>query len=262
MDTPPPQIPQASASTNPAKLTFWLGITTGIAIISTVGFLALLTKVGPGSTTTKSAAATTNTNAAAAAPTNTDTTAPAAGPVKTVSKDEHIRGGSNPDVYVIEYSDFECPFCKQHEPSIQQALKEFGDKIAVVYRNYPLSFHANAEKEAEASECVAELGGNDAYWKFNDAIYERTTSNGTGFALTALGPLAKEVGVNQSKFQTCLDSGKYAEKIQTDISEGTAAGVSGTPTTFIVKKDGTSQSISGAVPYAQIKQAIQTALGA
>ena len=115
-------------------------------------------------------------------------------------------------------------------------------------------------KEAEASECVNELGGAEKFWKFGDAIYERTTSNGTGFALTALAPLAKEVGVNEKKFQECLDSGKYATKVQSDETDGTAAGVSGTPTTFIVKKDGSATLLSGAVPYAQLKAAIDTAL--
>ena len=130
---------------NPAKLTFWLGITTGIAIISTVGFVALLLKVGPGSSSTKNVAAVTNTNAAAAADTNTNP-AQAAGPVKPVSNSDHIRGAKDPQVYLVQYSDFECPFCKSFEPSIQQAMQEYGDKIAEVYRHYPLSFHANAQK--------------------------------------------------------------------------------------------------------------------
>jgi len=260
--TPPQEgAPSNQTGANQAKLTFWLGITTGIAIISTVGFVALLFRVGPGSDTTKKvAAATSNTNAAPAAADTNTAPAQAAGPVKAVSDSDHIRGAKDPQVYLVQYSDFECPFCKSFQPNVQQAMQEYGDKIAEIYRHYPLSFHANAQKEAEASECVNELGGADKFWKFGDAIYERTTSNGTGFALTALAPLAKEVGVNEKKFQECLDSGKYATKVQTDETDGTAAGVSGTPTTFIVKKDGSAKLVSGAVPYAQLKAAIDAAL--
>ena len=84
--------------------------------------------------------------------------------------------------------------------------------------------HQNAEKEAEAAECVAQLGGNTASWNFSDKIYQRTTSNGTGFALTALGPSAKEVGVDQKKFQDCLDSGKNAKLVADEQAGGEAAG--------------------------------------
>jgi protein-disulfide isomerase len=244
---------------NPAKLTFWLGITTGIAIISTVGFVALLFRTGPGSdATAKVAAGTANTNAAAET-VPADPSQPS-GPVKAVSDDDHIRGDKDAEVFLVQYSDFECPFCKSFFPTLQQARQEYGDKVAEVFRHYPLSFHANAQKQAEASECVNELGGSDKFWEFSDAIFERTASGGTGLALTALGPLAKEIGVNETKFQECLDSGKYASKVQTDLTEGTAAGVSGTPTTFVVKKDGSAKLVSGAVPYAQLKQAIDAAL--
>src|SRR4030042_5019593 len=99
---------------------------------------------------------------------------------KLTDKD-HIRGSLQADIVLVEYSDLECPFCKTFHPSMLQIQKDYGDKVAWVYRHYPLSFHQNAQKESEASECVAELGGNEAFWKYIDAIYERTTSNGTGF---------------------------------------------------------------------------------
>ncbi len=198
---------------------------------------------------------------AAAAPSAAGTTGQSAGPAKPVGKDDHVRGGKNPKVYLVEYSDFECPFCKRFHPTMQQALQEYGDKIAWVYRHYPLSFHANAPKEAEATECANELGGSDKFWAYTDKIFERTTSNGTGFALDALVPLAKEIGLNESKFKSCLDSGKYADHVNQDVTEGTSAGVSGTPTTFVVTADGkTLTSFPGAVPYEQIKPGIDQAL--
>jgi len=177
------------------------------------------------------------------------------GPVKPFQTADHWRGAKNAKVTLIEYSDFECPFCKRHAPTMDQVLKDYPNDVRVVFRHYPLSFHQNAQKQAEASECIAELGGNDAFWKFHDLIFERTTANGTGFALTALAPLAKEIGVDSTKFQKCLDSGKYAAKILQEQQEGGSAGVEGTPATFV---NGTL--VSGAVPYAQFKSMIDAAL--
>jgi protein-disulfide isomerase len=185
---------------------------------------------------------------------------PAAGKVKAVTAADHIRGNKDAKVTLIEYSDFECPFCKNFQSTISDLTKTYGDKIRLVYRHYPLPFHANAQKEAEASECVAQLGGNDSFWKFSDAIYQRTTSNGTGFALDALGPLAAEVGVNQQQFQSCLDSGKYEKLVKDSITEGQTAGVQGTPSTFIVDSKGKNELVVGAQPIDAFKTVIDKAL--
>lgn len=181
----------------------------------------------------------------------------AAGKVKPVSKDDHVRGAKNPDITMIEYSDLECPFCKRFHPTALQLMKEFDGKIAWVFRHFPLSFHANAQKEAESAECVAELGGADKYWKFIDTIFERTAAGGNGFALDALGGLAKEVGVDEQKFKKCLDSGKYAARTQQDTSDAQAAGVDGTPGTILVRKDGKTRLVPGAVPYEELKAAVE-----
>ncbi|TSC76818.1 MAG: hypothetical protein G01um101431_1, partial [Parcubacteria group bacterium Gr01-1014_31] len=174
-----------------------------------------------------------------------------------VSKTDHIKGDfSKADVFLIEYSDMECPFCKRFHPTMEQVVQTYGTKVAWVYRHFPLSFHANAQKEAEASECVAELGGNTAFWKFTDLIYERTTSGGTGFALADLPALARESGVNEAKFKSCLDSGKYAQKVQQDMTEGQQAGVTGTPGTVLLTRSGETRIISGAQPFEQVKTTI------
>lgn len=177
--------------------------------------------------------------------------------IAPVTDNDHIRGNKNAKITLVEYSDLECPFCKTFHPTMQQAMDTYGDQVRWLYRHYPLSFHANAQKEAEASECVADLGGDDKFWEFIDRIFERTTGNGTGFALTALGPLAEEIGVNQAQFQSCLDIGKYAAKVTENLSKHQF----GTPATFIIDSKGnTSENLGGAIPFAQLKQAIDTAL--
>lgn len=187
---------------------------------------------------------------------------PTTGKVTPISDEDHIRGNENAEVSIVEYSDLECPFCKTFHPTAKAVFEQYGDKVNWVYRHYPLSFHANAQIEAEASECVADQGGDEAFWSFVDKIFERTTANGTGFALDKLGPLAAEVGVNQGEFQKCLDSGKFTKKVQDQFAEGSTAGVSGTPTTFIVKdgEEENSAMIVGAQPKESLTAAIDKAL--
>lgn len=242
------------------KLTFLFGLISGVVVAAIIIGVLIVPKLysnaskGGGTTPSPSVAAT-----APSAATGGD--AAPAGNIKAIGNDDHVRGGKDPQLYLVEYSDFECPFCKRFHPTMQQALQEYGDKVAWVYRHFPLSFHANAQKEAEASECANELGGNDAFWKYTDKIFEQTTSNGTGFALDRLVPLAQELGLNESEFKSCLDSGKYANHVTEDINDGTQAGVNGTPTTILVDQDGkTIASIPGAVPYDQVKPAIDQAL--
>lgn len=183
--------------------------------------------------------------------------APTAGPLPKLTKDDHIRGAKNPKLAIVEYSDLECPFCKQFHPTMKQIMDTYKDDVQWVYRHYPLSFHANAQKESEASECAWDQGGNDAFWKYIDAIYERTTTNGTGFALDKLAPLAVEIGLDEGKFKECLDSGKFTKKVQEEEAGGTSAGVSGTPGSIVLNiKTGETQMIPGAVPFDQAKTII------
>jgi len=251
----------------PAKTAFFSGLVAGIMAFATIGFILLLiggtdlSKLSFGGNgggvfgAKKPVAANTNGNANTNAPANKLDQLP------PITKDDHVRGDlTKAKVAMVEYSDYECPYCKQFHTTMQDVVKAYGTDVAWIYRYFPLSFHQNAEKEAEAAECVAQLGGNDAFWKFTDAIYSRTTSNGTGFALTALGPLAKEVGVDQKKFQDCLDSGKNAKLVADEQAGGEAAGISGTPGTIIITKEGKSDMINGAQSLATVKSQIDALL--
>lgn len=239
-----------------------VGLVGGLMTLCTLGFFVLLSKeMGAGTLF----AANNDTYNLPSNPTpqpvqpSNNQPAPAAAMPALTNKD-HIRGDKNAPVTLVVYSDYECPFCKTFHPTTVQALQKYAGKLKMVFRHYPLPFHTNAAKEAEAAECVAELGGNDAFWKFTDKIFERTTSNGNGIALDALPSIAAEVGVNQSKFKSCLDSGKYASAIQDSMDKAGAAGVNGTPGSFLVAKDGSTQLISGAVPLSQLQSAIEAAL--
>lgn len=177
-------------------------------------------------------------------------------------QNDHIRGDlAKAKVAVIEYSDFECPFCKRHHPTMKQVMDAYKGDVVWVYRHFPLSFHANAQKEAEASECANELGGNDAFWKYTDAVFDRTTAGGDGFPLENLAPLAKEIGLNEAKFKNCLDSGKYAKRVRDEMDAGAAAGVQGTPGNFVLNlKTKESKEVSGAQPFSAFQSEIDAAL--
>ncbi|MBI3955506.1 DsbA family protein, partial [Candidatus Gottesmanbacteria bacterium] len=188
-------------------------------------------------------------------------TQPTLADIPKISDQDHVRGDRNSRIALIEYSDLECPFCKKFHPTAQQALDTYKGQLMWVYRHFPLAFHQNAHKESEASECVASLGGNDAFWKYIDAIYERTTANGTGFALDKLAPLAAEVGVNQAKFTDCFDKGTFVKKVDDEISAGSQAGINGTPGNILMDtKTGKTVVIPGAVPFEQLKSGIDSLL--
>lgn len=232
------------------KLTFVFGVISGVAataLIALILFMSTGTSAGKGKSVV--------------ANTNTGTEQPTFGDVRAVSDDDIIRGNKDADIKLIAYTDLECPYCKRFHPVMQEVLKEYGDKVAWVYRQFPLSFHANAQKEGEAALCVSKLGGDDAYWDFIDQLFNRTTSNGTGFALENLPALAKEVGVNEAKFKSCLDGGEMASRVSDEMADGSQGGATGTPTTFIVGKDDkTITGIPGAYTFEQVKATLDQVL--
>ncbi len=176
--------------------------------------------------------------------------------VEVVAED-HLRGDSNAKVVLVEYTDFECPFCQRFHATMEEVMTEYGNDVAWVLRHYPLPFHANAQKASEAAECVAEIGGNDAFWAFSDLYFETTDGSGTGVAVEEMGALAGKVGVDVGAVQECVDSGRMAEKVQAQMDAGSAAGVTGTPGTYVVTKDGAQELIPGALPTAEVREIIQ-----
>lgn len=186
---------------------------------------------------------------------------PTAADVEKLSEGDHVRGDRNARVLMIEYSDLECPFCKSFHPTAQKALSEYSGKIAWVYRHFPLDpIHSKADKEAEAAECAAEQGGNDAFWKFVDKVFEVTPSN-NGLDPAQLPQIATQIGLDGNKLKSCLDSGKMAQKVESQYQGGVKAGVNGTPTSFLLDtKTGKSNKVAGAYPYDQLKPQIDSML--
>jgi protein-disulfide isomerase len=141
--------------------------------------------------------------------------------VRPVSDKDHIYGNPSAEITLIEYSDFECPFCKRFHPTAKQLVDKSSGGVNWVYRHFPLGFHnPGAQKQAEASECAAKLGGNDAFWLYTDHIYARTRSNGNGFPVENLVPLAKEIGLDGGQFRRCLESGEMTAKVKADYQMG------------------------------------------
>ena len=181
--------------------------------------------------------------------------------VLPVAPDDHIRGDKTAQIALIEYSDFECPFCKRFHSTAQQVVDEYAGQVMWVYRHFPLVFHQNALLEAEASECAAELAGNEGFWKYADMIYERTASNGTSFTKEQLVELAVEQEIDKTQFSNCLQSGRHTQAIKDEMDAGAQAGVTGTPGNILLNtKTGATRLISGAVPFEELKKTIDEML--
>ena len=162
--------------------------------------------------------------------------------------DDPVLGDKNAPITIVEFSDYECPFCKRHfDETLPQLVKNYVDtgKVKIVYRDFPLSFHdPMATKEAIAANCAREQGGDKKYFEFHDEIFKRTTSNGNGLNDEKIQTIASDLGLNTSKFSTCLSNQAHTDEVIKDIADGTAAGASGTPT-FVVGKTTLNGKVDG-----------------
>lgn len=236
------------------RTSFFLGLTSGVAgtsVLALVGlFVLLFAGQGQGIGSTNAGAVNNNVNAVANTNQGAGEVAAPAADVPAVTSDDHVWGSENAKVTLIEYSDFECPYCASHKGTIDQVLQNYGDKVRVIFRHYPLSFHPEAEKAAEASECAAEQG---KFWEMHDKIF--AANNAGTMSVAKWKEEAKNLKLNTNKFNDCLDSGKYASNISDEAASGAAAGVEGTPATFV-----NGELVSGALPYDQFKQIIDSKL--
>lgn len=180
-----------------------------------------------------------------------------------ITSKDHIIGDPNALIKIVVYSDMECPFCKRFHSTMQQIMEEYGKdgKVAWIYRHFPLdSLHSKARTEAVASECSNELGGNDAFWKYADRFFELTPSNNQTDIAAVLPQIALEIGLDETKFNSCLASKKYDKHIQDDLDNATATGGNGTPWSIVITANGKKYPLSGAQPYETVKQLVELGL--
>lgn len=172
---------------------------------------------------------------------------------KVLEDDDSVLGEKKAKVTIVEFSDYECPFCGRfHQQTLPQIRENYikTGKVKLIYRDFPLGFHAQAQKAAEAAECAGE---ENKYYEMHDKLFTDGVQGGP----ESFKKFAADIGLNTAKFNDCLDSGKMAAETQKDQSDGAQYGVTGTPGFFI-----NGQLVSGAQPYQVFQQAIEQALAA
>lgn len=247
----------------PPHILFWGGLVGGILAVCTIGFFILLGMMVGGKSFGafggSGAGQFAENNGAPTQQPSNNQQPPAPGFKKpaAVSGEDHIFGNRNAKVTLVEFSDYQCPFCQRVHQTLERIVNESGGKVRWVYRHFPLeSIHPMAQKAAEASECVASLRGNDAYWKYASELFAKQSS----LSESMLADVAVGVGVNKTAFETCLKSGKFASKVKGMQRDGEQSGVEGTPATFVLAGDGSFEVVPGAQPFENIKQIVDRAL--
>jgi len=165
--------------------------------------------------------------------------------------DDSVKGDSNAPVTIVEFSDYECPYCERFYSQTLKLIEEkYIDtgKVKFVYRDFPLSSHQNAQKAAEAAECSGDQG---MYYEMHDKLFEMGVSGG----VDSYKQYASQIGLNTNEFNDCLDSGRNYDEVQKDLRDGSAAGVRGTPAFFI-----NGIFLSGAQPFGAFEQLIEQEL--
>ena len=223
---------------NPAMI-FVFGLVAGIALTMVLGGV-LPTFGGSGSIAGEEVAVKLTEDDNEIAPTRV---------LSPVTAEDHVRGDINSaSVVIIEYSDFECPYCERHHPNMQTLYDAYEGDVAWIYRHFPLGFHPEAKPAALASECANEQG---MFWEYGDALFANQALLGDDL----YEELAGELGLDVVQFMDCYENETYADKVNSDYASGVAAGVTGTPATYI-----NGEKISGAVPYETLQAVVESYL--
>ncbi|MCB9809773.1 thioredoxin domain-containing protein [Candidatus Peribacteria bacterium] len=178
---------------------------------------------------------------------------------------DYIQGAADAPLTLIEYSDFECPFCKRFHETVGQVMAAYDGKVNFIFRHFPLSFHEpNATEMAIAVECAGDQKGSEGFYALADEYYTQAGMNKIGLPDgKTVADLAEEVGLDRAAFEACTaDGAATRELIKTSIAEASQIGVQGTPGSFLFNpKTGDFVSIRGAQPYANVQAQIEAMLG-
>ncbi len=169
--------------------------------------------------------------------------------VVPITETEHIRGAVDAEVTIVEFSDFQCPFCGKVQPTLEQVLKNYNGTVRLVFKHFPLTqIHPYSVKAGEASECADEQG---KFWEYHDLLFK----NQNALGIAELKNYASQLGLDTTQFNDCLDSDKMADRVVKNFNEGQKSGVTGTPAFFI-----NGQKLVGAQPYSAFQSVIEKLL--
>lgn len=184
--------------------------------------------------------------------------------IAPIDKNDHIIGNPDAEIVIVEYSDYECPFCKAFHITMNKIMDEYGasGKVAWVYRQFPLvQIHKSAQGAAEASECVAKLGGNNKFWEFSNSIIPDSPDSLSPENLLAA---ATKIGINEGEYKACIASDYPKAEVAKDVKDGNEIAKAdkqfGTPYNILISKSGGQVTIKGNQPYANVKGAIDAIL--
>jgi len=181
---------------------------------------------------------------------------------------DHILGAPNAEVSIIEYSDFECPYCKSFHATPQDVVKRMAGKVNLIWRHFPLEFHNPvAFVESEAAICAGRVGGNQAFWRYADAVMQRTASSGKGMPVSGganpLIALASTLKLDAAAFAKCMESGIARTQITDDQKDGVGAGITGTPGVILRNnRTGKTLAFAGALPTEVLEAQVKSLLAA
>lgn len=251
-------------STGMNKKQFGAGVVVGIGALFVIGFFILLSMVMNGNSLAQDRQVGAESDTRVAAPTppsgamgGHDVRDGAGSQLSPVSDQDWIRGNRNAPISIVEFSDYDCPFCARFHPTAQRAVDEYDGQVNWVFRHFPLSIHPTAEIKAQAAECAGAQGGNEAFWEYTDLLFERQSR--VQASASGLASLGGELGLDTQILESCISSSTHTAKLRSQYNDALASGGRGTPHTIIVS-DNQHIPLSGAVPYTQIRTLIDSLL--
>lgn len=182
--------------------------------------------------------------------------------VSPVTEADHILGDPSAPIKIIVYTDLECPYCRSFHATMKQVMALYGTdgSVAWIYRHFPLTeLHPNAPALAEASECAAELGGNESFWKFIDGLFAEPRLNDR-FDMSRIEPIAAASGIPLQQFRDCITSGRHRAAILAEFQEAKAAGATGSPYSVLLSTGNPNLPIAGSRSFGSMQDIIESIL--